>query len=134
MYNLSPTLKHTRRFYIWHTLTVCTFGYLFAEYFVDKSYLSNEWYTRPDMRPVAAMVEPTHEEAMLRKQLAAETTYEGRNALSKENIRRSAFYRLFFPYSADYTLKYDPISDNPTVYNAGRYEIGNNFRDHHHDM
>ena len=35
---------------------MCVTGTMFARQFTDNTGLKNEWYTRPDLKPKAAMV------------------------------------------------------------------------------
>lgn len=79
-------------------------GFAVAYYITDNSQKSaNQWYTRPDFKPFAAMVdEPV-------RNLTKETMLEGQYVPQREKEgKRSPIYRWFMGRDADYTIKENP--------------------------
>ena len=89
-----------------------------ANKMTDDTKLKNEWYTRPDFKPKAAMVNDSSMNydatamAQLKQQAYA-------SEQSKE-YKKGSWYRIFRPLNADYN-----IQDN---HYAGRDDL-NNVRD-----
>lgn len=68
--NVNPTRTTWRFFRRYSLLTCCITGTLFARYFTDDSALKNQWYSRPDLKPKAAMVkEDTSYDPVVYKQM-----------------------------------------------------------------
>ncbi len=54
--NVHP-MRTTWKFFRRYAFFTCfTSGYMLAEYMSNREIMSNEWYTRPDLKPKAAMV------------------------------------------------------------------------------
>jgi hypothetical protein len=89
-------------------------GNLLAGSMADSSKLSNEWYTRPDLKPKAAMVNDSHlyEDTVLKQMY--ETNYNSKG----DDHKKSNLYRMLRPLDANY----DTYENNY----AGRHEISNN--------
>jgi len=61
-----------------------------------------------------------------------------RNQRNKEERKKTAWYRLFFPLDADYNVKENPFAHHAkeNVYNPGNgfyASIHNHYRDHHQE-
>jgi hypothetical protein len=54
--NLEPANKSRKLFRRWSLLSAMAMGFIFARYTVNQEQLLNPWYTRPDLKPFAAMV------------------------------------------------------------------------------
>ena len=68
--NVCATRTNRKFFRRYSLLTMCVTGTMFARQFTDNTGLKNEWYTRPDLKPKAAMVnDPTDYDPQALKQL-----------------------------------------------------------------
>ena len=56
--NLEPAHAARSTFRWWARLSSVAIGFVFARYTVNQEQVLNPWYTRPDLKPFAAMVKP----------------------------------------------------------------------------
>ena len=133
-FNLKPTFRSTRQFWIGFLMFSVPFSYTFACYNTESNYRSNQWYTRPDLKPKKVLVEETEGEKAMMKHIRQVSTISGIVEKNRENRKKSGWYRFLMPYSADYNLRVNPAKDLPHKYVHGRYQDANNFADHHYDM
>ena len=97
----------------------------------------NTWYNRPELKPFPAMVPVDSMDVTQRTALAAHLN-SYRKQVKREERKKSAWYRLFFPMDADYNVKENPfaLNNKENVYNPknGFYATAtNHFRDHHNE-
>ena len=97
----------------------------------------NTWYNRPDLKPYPAMVPKESMDITERTALEAHSR-KFRNERHKDEKKKSTWYRLLFPNSADYNVKENPYAIHPkeNVYNPKNGYFAsytNRFRDHHQD-
>ena len=73
---------------------------------VDESRLKNSWYTRPDLKPKAAMVknDPNFDEVAY-EQMLQKNYRSYRNQKYAEEKKKSSWYRFFRPLDANYETK-----------------------------
>ena len=90
-------------------------GNLLAAQMTDTSRLSNEYYTRPDFKPKAAMV---NDQSMLYEDSVLKQMYETNYNTKGDDHKKGSWYRMLFPRDANY----DTASNNY----EGRHEITNN--------
>ena len=130
--NVEPSRVARETFGFWSVLTCIAGGYLFARQTVDPNEInSNQWYTRPDLKPYPAMVKQDEDDVT---RLSLERAlYDKRRNTGDEN--KGLLRRYFFPSEADFTLKVNPYRDaHPDdVFKKGQtyYNVStNDFRDH----
>jgi hypothetical protein len=134
--NVEPTAYSRWRFRLFFIGSSLAFGIFFAGYMMkDDSYKKNKWFNRPDLRPYPAMV--PKECLDPQDSLVYEAHYQTfRNKKAKEDRKKSTWYRLLFPFSANYETVKNPYVDcigSNDAYNPknGFYpSIHNHFRDH----
>ena len=135
--NLDPS-KHARstfRFYMF--LTCAVGGFIFAGFTVDQRQVKNTWYNRPDLKPFPAMVPKECLDET--EQTTLEAHYQKfRNEQNKETRKKSAWYRLFFPNKADYSVNRNiyAYENKENLYNPANGFVGsihNHYRDHHQE-
>lgn len=132
---MDPGHLTRKTFRFWFGLTILAGGFLFANFTVDERQKNDAWYCRPDLKPFPAMV--PKEDMDITERTMLETHYQSyRNKAYSEDKKHRTWYRLFFPLSADYTVKRNPYhsTHRDNVYNPNNgyfATIGNNhFRDH----
>jgi len=78
-------------------------GFVFARKMTDTTPLNNRWYTRPDLKPKAAMVKDnTAYDDVAYKQMLESAYIKHKKT---DTLKRSSIYRLLFPNHADFTPK-----------------------------
>lgn len=129
--NVQPYQQSKIVFRKWSVLSSLAVGYVYAYFMTDMSSLRNEWFTRPDFKPYPAMVK---KEGLVKMQedFMMEKLYPWRYGW---DLKRTPFYRFFFPERADWSIKENPYShiDNKDVFffGNGYYESWtNDFADH----
>lgn len=134
--DLRPTAMSSKRFNYGFYFSLIFMSGTWAYYKTDRSYMSNEWYTRPDLKPFKAMVKLTPEEEAVQQHLRNTVSLSGGYEFRQQERKKSAFYRLLFPYTADYNLKSNPVADLAVAQaTPGRYDVSRKaFADHHYDM
>lgn len=104
--------KHSRRLFLGaYGAILSVGGYAFASYF-HKRQREDEFFTRPDTKPIAPMCENDFEEAREEYFNSTFSNYWVKNG-RKEEQRRNGFYRYFFPNSADYSVKVPKFNRDP---------------------
>ena len=68
-FNLHPQFRSTRQFWIGFMLASVPVSWIYACMHTSSDYRSNEWYTRPDLKPKKVMVEETKEEKAMLKHI-----------------------------------------------------------------
>lgn len=112
--NGHPT-RTTSKFFNRYAFGTCFIvGNLFAGYMTDSSRLSNEYYTRPDLKPKAAMV---NDQSMLYEDAVLKQMYQANYNTRGDDHKKSNWYRILRPMDANY----DTLENNY----AGRAEITN---------
>lgn len=113
-----------------------TGGFLFAKYTIDDKIMRNEWFNRPDLKPYPAMTPPELRDPE-EKRIMETFYHEFRQKKKIEDRKKTSWYRLLWPLSADYKIKENPYVVNnlhpQDVFNpeTGFYTtITNRFRDH----
>ena len=115
-------------------MTCAVGGFIFAYYTTDQRQMVNQWYNRPDLKPYPAMVPRECMDVTERTILEAHSI-KFQNLRAKEERKKSAWYRLFFPNDADYNVKENPyaLNNRENVYNPLNGYVGsfeNHYRDH----
>jgi hypothetical protein len=105
-----PTKAARKAFRRWFGITVFIGGFSFAHYTTSTRQMLNTWYNRPDLKPFPAMV-PMKEESITEKTAKKAHYHYYRKQYNQEEKKRTAWYRLFFPLAADYTVKRNPYVD-----------------------
>jgi hypothetical protein len=133
--NVEPAALARKTFRWWFIGTCVAGGLLFANYTVSKDQQCDSWYTRPDLKPFPAMV--PFEELDVTQKTALQAHYQSyRNKEYKEGKKTRAWYRLFFPNDANYSVKSNPYAHThrENVYNPNNQyfaKVGtNHFRQH----
>lgn len=128
--NVNPN-RTTNKFFRRYSICTSLFcGFFFAKYMTDDSGLKNNWYTRPDLKPKAAMVHEnfTYDETAL-KQLMAQNYGQGEE-------RKSFFKRFFNPRTANFETKVDlyggrDYSQNFYAKDGGKFPtLTHDYQDH----
>ena len=128
-----PGLVARKTFRYYSFMASAALGYMFARYFTDvKGKANNEWFSRPDLKPYAAMVKVPGDESALHSSMR-ESQYVG---AGESEGKRSPLYRFFMARDADYTIKENPYQTNhpDDVWDEkkGWYQTyTNNFGQHH---
>lgn len=108
-------------------------GCIVANKFTDDSALSNQYYTRPDLKPKAAMVkESTDYDSVAYQQMLQQNYTQYKTNKAGEDKKKSPWYRLFRPLDADYETKvnlYDGRDPSKNFY----AKKGGGFPTYHHD-
>jgi len=131
--NLEPAHRARKTFRNWSLATTVALGFVFARYTVNQEQVLNPWYTRPDLKPFAAMVKNEADVTEHTMKLNHYNSYKSK--LAGEERKRSAWYRYFFTKDADFTVKGNPYVENnkADVYNPSNNFYNthtNKFRDH----
>jgi hypothetical protein len=129
--NVNPTRTVWKHFRRWSAVTCLLVGYTFARYATDDSRLKNQYYTRPDLKPKAAMVNESTDYDPIAYQQLLEQNYSQYKSQQKEN-KKSPWYRLFRPLDADYNTKvnlYEGRDPSKNFYARN----GGGFPTYHHD-
>ena len=112
-----------------------TGGYLFAYFTTSTNQIRNAWYNRPDLKPFPAMV--AKEGVDITEETAKEMHYQSyRNKKYRDEKKKTAWYRILFPVSADYEAVQNPYAkyNSEDVYHPGNgfySTTTNRFRDHY---
>lgn len=97
--DVNPDKFATRYFRIGFLTTLFIFGNLSAS-LLTPSYDRDEYYSRPDFKPSAPMVEDSDDMKKAKKELM-----QAEYGIKEDtNKKRSILYRLFRPNSANYTI------------------------------
>ena len=92
---------HAKKFFRRYSIGLTITGGLFAAYFMpDDNKLRNEWYTRPDFKPKAAMVKD--ESMIYDKQVMTAMKSTNYNENAADERKKGSLYRFFRPLNADY--------------------------------
>ena len=92
--------RTTRKFFRRYAFGTCFIvGNLLAGYMTDTSRLSNEWYTRPDLKPKAAMVK---DDSMLYEADVVNQMKQQHYNTVTDDHKKSNWYRMLFPLDANY--------------------------------
>jgi hypothetical protein len=100
--NISPN-RTTYRFFRRYCLGfmfIC--GNVMAQYCADATPLKNDWYTRPDLKPKAAMVDDQTDYDDVAYQQLLRKNY---GQYKSEERKKSSLYRWLFNKNADFTPK-----------------------------
>ena len=107
-------------------------AYCFANYMTDDNKMHNEWYSRPDFKPKAAMVSDSS--AMYDDQVYKQMQGEFHNTASRDESKKSSVYRFFRPLNADYDTVNNPYAGRTTAnFNpeGGKFPtLTNDYADH----
>lgn len=136
--DLEPAGFSRRVFRLYAFATCFAGGLLFAYFTVNPMQMRDSWYDRPDLKPFKAMV--PKEEMSIAERTAYESHYQSfRNRRYKSEKKKTAWYRVFFPGGADWTMQENPYTKThrDNVYNPakGYYPTisTHHFRDHVND-
>ena len=131
--NVNPTRTTWKYFRRYSLLTMIVAGTCCARTFTDDSPLKNQYYTRPDLKPKAAMVKESHDyDPVAYKQLLQQNYSKYKTNKAGEDYKKSGWFRLFRPLDADYETKvnlYDGREASTNFYAAN----GGGFPTLHHD-
>ena len=130
--NLHPSATTNRFFRKYAGLTMIAGGMFVAYHMTDETPLSNEWYTRPDLKPKAAMVKEDSMYDPDAYQQLLETNYgKHRN----HDYKKNTLYRWLRPGLADFEVKGNKFAGRSphTNYNkkTGAFPtLQHNYSDH----
>lgn len=131
--NVNPmrtTFKYFRRY---SALTMMVGGAAMANAYTDDSALKNQYYTRPDLKPKAAMVkEGTTYDPVVYQQMLQQNYVQYKTNKNGEDKKKGSWFRFFRPLDADFETKVNLYDgrDSSTNFYAGK---GGGFPTYHHD-
>lgn len=131
--NVNPTRTTWKYFRRYSGLTMMIAGTCFARQYTDDSGLKNQYYTRPDLKPKAAMVkEGTDYDPVVYQQMLQQNYHQYKTNKMGEDIKKNSWYRLFKPLDADYETKVNLYANREGSRNfySGK---GGGFPTYHHD-
>jgi hypothetical protein len=133
---VDPRLIASRQFYKGFFAATIFGGIVFASVFAGVSFGKDAWGQRPDIKPFPAMVpreylDENYDEVF---KLYGKGNAEGRVA----DRKRSAWYRMFFPNSADWSFKDTTLVqpnavDSYDQRNGFFHRATNRFREHENE-
>ena len=129
---MDPALHARRNFRKWFGITLLWGSLTYATLLTQKVN-GNPWFSRPDLNVYPAMVEK--EMTVAEKQMYESCYAKYRKEKNKGEFKRSTLYRLFFPSTADFTIKENPwmTMHRDEIFDAttGKFpRITNRFADH----
>jgi hypothetical protein len=109
-------------------------GFTFASYMADDSRLNNEWYTRPDLKPKAAMVKDDSMYDSEAYQQLLETNYLKHQ---KPDAKKSTLYRWLRPGLADFEVRGNrfqgrEVGQNYNIKTGAFPTLHHDYADHTH--
>jgi len=131
--NVHPMRSTWRMYRRWVAYTLIVGGTLVAQSWHTRSYMRNDFYSRPDLKPKAAMVNSQNTYDEIAYQQVLEQNY-WRHAAAKDQ-NKSVLKRLFNPSDADFSPKSNLYRDRPGHFNfqteTGQFpNFSHNYSDH----
>lgn len=136
-YNRFPNVNpdnHGHKYFYSAFFATLTVGGLSTGWLFTKDRMKDDYYSRPDLKPSTPMVEDTDDIKKAKAELLkAEYGYE-----AQPMFKKTAFYRLFRPNSADYSLHYADRNEtdhpgNTYNRNVGGFPSAKRMHEHHWD-
>lgn len=123
MVDYSPDACARKNFRIGFFLTLGLGGMVYMLY-NHQNYFRDQYYSRPDLKPRAPMVEDTEDEAKAKQDFYEKVYPTHRGKQNWKIFKRSALYRLFRPNQADYSLTFEERDPDLLNYNQYKHSSG----------